>query len=271
VLVGALALVILYAQGWLRLRRRGRPDLADGARAAAFGAGIAVIVLAVVSPLDEVGEEYLLSAHMIQHLLLGDVGPLLLALGLVGPLSLFLLTRPALRGLARVGPLRAAVRALGRPITAVVIWAAVTAGWHVPVAYEYALTHRWTHDLEHATMTLAGLLVWFQIVAVLPRLRRSPARRAGLALVVFAIGFVVSQVLFLTDPLYDVYVDQPERLFGLSPAADQVRAALFMGTEQLITLVGAAGLLLWTHLERASADAALPDGPPRETERAPVS
>ena len=87
--------MLLYAQGWVRLRRRDRADLADGWRAAAVAAGTAVIVLAVVSPLDELGEEYLLSAHMGQHLLIGDVGPLLLALGLAGPLSLFLLPRPA--------------------------------------------------------------------------------------------------------------------------------------------------------------------------------
>lgn len=247
--------MLLYAQGWVRLRRRDRADLADGWRAAAFAAGTAVIVLAVVSPLDELGEEYLLSAHMGQHLLIGDVGPLLLALGLAGPLSLFLLPRPALRGLARARPLRAVVRALGRPATAVAIWAAVTVGWHVPAAYEYALEHRWAHDLEHATMVLAGVLVWVQVIGVLPSLRRSPARRAGIALAVFAVGFVVSQVLFLSDPLYDVYIDQPERILGLSPAADQVRAALLMGTEQLLTLGGAAGLLLWTHLERVAADA----------------
>jgi len=123
-----------------------------------------------------------------------------------------------------VAPLRAVMRTLGRPATAVVVWAAVTIGWHVPAAYDYALEHRWAHDLEHATMLLAGVLVWIQVAGVVPRLRRSPARRAGLALTVFALGFVVSQVLFLSDPLYDVYIDQPERIFGLSPAADQVRA-----------------------------------------------
>jgi cytochrome c oxidase assembly factor CtaG len=192
---------------------------------------------------------------MAQHLLLGDVGPLLIALGLAGPLSLFLLPRPALRGLARARPLRPVVRALGWPATAVAIWAAVTVGWHIPAAYEYALEHRWAHDLEHATMLAAGVLVWFHVIGVLPSLRRSPARRAGIALAVFGIGFVVSQVLFLSDPLYGVYVDEPERILGLSPQADQVRAALLMGTEQLLTLGGAAGLLLWTHVERATADA----------------
>jgi len=66
------------------------------------------------------------------------------------------------------------------------------------------------------------------------------------------VGMVVSQAIFLADPLYDVYVNQPERLFGLTPKGDQVRASMLMTADQILTLGTAAGVLLWTHVERAA-------------------
>ena len=247
---GAAVALALYVAGWSRLRRRGRSDLAGWLRAAAFGAGVSLIALSVVSPLDEVGEHYLLFGHMAQHLLLADVGPLLIALGVAGPLSLFVLPRVVLRRVARARPARAVLRVLGRPVTAFAAWTLVMVGWHVPAAYEYSLAHRWAHDLQHATMLASGLLVWLHILAAVPRLNASPGRRAGLALAVFAVGLVIAQVLFLSGPLYDVYVDQPERLLGLSPGGDQARAGLLMGTEQLLTLGTVAFMLMWAHVER---------------------
>jgi putative membrane protein len=257
VLLGICAAALLYAAGWRRLRRRGRPDLASVPRAACFGAGLAVIGLALVSPLDHIGEEYLLSAHMTQHMLIGDAGPLLLVLGLAGPLALFVVPRPALRAAARPRP-RRALRVLALPAVAFVAWCAVTCGWHLPGPYGYALDHRWAHDLEHLSMLAVGLAVWAHIVGLFPRVRMSHARRAGYALGLFMVGMVVSEVLFLRDPLYAVYANQPERLLGLSPAADQMRAALIMASEQMLTLLTAAGLLLWTHVERAAGPAPSP-------------
>jgi cytochrome c oxidase assembly factor CtaG len=254
VLAGAAVALTLYAMGWTRLRRRGRRDLADARRAVAFTAGVVLVVLSVVSPLDEIGERYLLWGHMGQHLLLADLGPLLMAAGLMGPLSVFVVPRVVLRGLSPTRPARAVLGVLGKPVSAFVVWALVMVGWHVPAAYEYALAHRWAHDLQHATMLSAGLLVWIHILAAVPRLHASPARRAGLAVAVFAVGMVIAQVLFLSDPLYDVYIDQPDRLLGLSPAGDQARAGLLMGTEQAVTLGLAAFLLMWVHLERVGGD-----------------
>ncbi len=249
-LAGALLALTLYLAGWSRLRGRRRPDLASWPRATAFAGGLALIVLAVVSPLDEVGEHYLLWGHMVQHLLLADLAPLLLAVGVSGPLSLFVIPAGVLRGLARTRPLRALLRLLARPISALVVWALVMVGWHLPAAYEYSLAHRWAHDLQHASMVLAGLLVWIHVLAAVPKLHASAGRRAGLAVGVFAVGLVISQWLFLSEPLYDVYAEQPERLLDLSPAGDQARAGLTMGTEQLLTLGTTAFVLIWIHLER---------------------
>ena len=101
-------------------------------------------------------------------------------------------------------------------------------------------------------MVLAGLLAWVTVMAAAPRRRMSPARRAGFAAGLFAVGLIVSQVLLLSGPLYGVYVEQPHRLLGLTPAADQARAALLMGTEQLMTFGLAVGVLLWSHVERVA-------------------
>lgn len=249
--LGALgAAAVVYAAGRRRLRRRGRPDLAAPPRVAAFAGGLLLMGLALLSPLDELGERYLLTAHMVQHLVLGDLAPLLLVAGVMGPLALFVVPRPALRAAGRSPRARAALRALTRPATALAIWVAVTAGWHVPAAYELALAHRWAHDLEHATMLAAGLLVWVVILGAAPRTAMSPGRRAAFALAVFFAGMVVSLWLFLSGPLYDVYAEQPVRLLGLSPETDQMRAALVMSAEQMLTLLTAAALLLWTHVER---------------------
>lgn len=254
-LAGAALAAVLFAVGWRRLRRRGRPDLASGGRAALFAAGLAVALLALFSPLDPIGEEYLLSGHMLQHVLLGDVAPLLLVLGLSGTLALFVVPRPLLRTVGRNRPARTVLRFVTRPSTAVVVWVAVMAGWHVPALFEYALEHRWAHDLEHATMFLAGFLLWLHVAGAIPRARMSHGRRAALAVAVLAVGMVISQTIFIVEPLYSVYVEQPDRLFGLSPKADQVRAAMLMTTEQILTLGVAAALLLWTHVERAEQQA----------------
>ena len=92
------------------------------------------------------------------------------------------------------------------------------------------------------------------ILGILPRIRMSHARRAAYALGLLAVNMVVSEVLFLRGPLYSVYVEQPDRLLGLSPTADQTRAALIMTAEQMLTLLTAATLLLWTHVDRAVAE-----------------
>ena len=95
--VAAALAAALYAQGFVRLRRRSGAAHATPARALLLGAGLAVSLLAIVSPVDAIGEDQLLTAHMLQHLLLGDLGPLLLVLGVAGPLGVFLLPPQLLR------------------------------------------------------------------------------------------------------------------------------------------------------------------------------
>ena len=226
----------LYLAGWWRAWRAGRRE---PLRLLAFIAGIDVLMLALGSPLHHVAGEYLLSAHMVQHVLVGDVAPLLLVLGVSGPLTAMV---PAWL-----------LRLAGPRWLAFVAWTAATAGWYVPAAFERALADPWLHAAMQTTILLTGLAAWAHIVGIAPR-RASVAGRAAFALGLMAAGMVVSEWLFLSGPLYDVYIDQPERLLGLTPTADQTKAALIMASEGMITMLTAAALLMWAHVDRAAAD-----------------
>lgn len=239
-LAAVAAAAVLYARGFARLRRR-RPDLARPGHALAFGAGLAVLLAALLAPLDEDG---LLTAHMGQHLLLGDVAPLLLVVGLAGPLIFFVLPPELLRPLAR-SPLRRLGRAVTRPAVALTLWAAALYAWHVPQVYEAALAHPALHALEHASFLATGLLVW----TVLLTPARSAGRRAAFAAAVIVAGFPLAELLIATGPLYGHYADIDARPLGLSAGEDQTRAGLMMMAEQLATLGTAAALLLRSHVE----------------------
>ncbi|HEY3069697.1 MAG TPA: cytochrome c oxidase assembly protein [Gaiellaceae bacterium] len=245
VLAGAGLSLVLFGQAWIRLRRRGRADLAGIDRAMLFVAGVALGTLALVSPLDPIGEEYLLSAHMLEHVLIGDAAVALAIVAIRGPLTFFLLPGWVLRPLARVGPLRSFLRFLLRPKVSFAVWAAVMAGWHYPPAYDYVLDHQVVHDLQHVTFVIAGVLVWTQLVDPARRRELRRAGRIALAVALFACGQILADVLvFSFDPLYPAYAAQDERLLGLSPLADQSLAGIVMMAEQAVTLGTCVALLI---------------------------
>jgi cytochrome c oxidase assembly factor CtaG len=245
VLAGAAFALALFAQAFVRLRRRGRKDHAGWDRAALFTLAVAIGTLALVSPLDYVGDEYLLSAHMLQHVIIGDLAVALAIVALRGPLVFFLIPAAVLGGLARLGWLRAGLAFLLRPKVAFAFWAIVIAAWHVPAAYDYTLTHQVVHDLEHLSFVVVGVLVWVQLVDPARRRDLGLVGRLALAIALFAAGQVLADVLiFAQRPLYGSYAEQPDRLLGLSPLEDQRLAGLVMMGEQLLTLGTCVALLL---------------------------
>jgi cytochrome c oxidase assembly factor CtaG len=201
-------------------------------RLAAFLLGLATIWLAIASPLDGFADA-LLSAHMVEHLLLMSFVPPLLLLG--SPQV------PLLRGLPRIvtvrllGPLLRlkALRALSHWVTTpVVAWLAMNLaflGWHVPAAYDFALEHERWHDFEHICFLGTSILFWWPLIRPWPTSARSP----GWAILPYLVGAdIVNTALsaflaFCDRPVYAYYVTQPNR-FDISPMADQVVGAVIM-------------------------------------------
>jgi putative membrane protein len=232
---------VLFAQAVVRLRRRGRADLAGWDRIALFAAGLGLSLFALVGPLDRIADDKLLSAHMGQHVLIGDLGPALMVAALRGPLLVFLLPAPILGPIARNRRVRAALSALLRPRVAFSLWAANLAIWHVPYLYDAALAHQNLHDFEHFCWTVCGLLVWTLLVDPGSHRRLSVAGRVALAAALFAAGQILTDVLvFSFTPLYPAY----RGAYGLSALADQQISGIVMMVEQLLTLGTCVALLL---------------------------
>lgn len=248
VLAGAAAALACFGHGFVRLRRRGRHDHAGWGRAALFTAGLALATLPLLSPLDAAGDEGLLTAHMLEHVLIGDAAPPLLLLALRGPLLVFALPVPLARPAARIVP-----RLTARPWLALSVWAAAMAAWHVPAAYDYAVLHPWAHVCEHLSFVTAGLLVWMQLVDPAGRGRLSLGGRLAFAGAVFGFGQVLGDVLLLSHPLYPFYAQRSSRRFGLSALTDQQLAGVAMMAEQLVTLGTCAALLVGSSLRRGPA------------------
>jgi len=248
--LAAVVAALLFAQAVLRLRRRGRTDLAGWDRIALFAAGLGVTVFALVGPLDRLADEKLLSAHMGQHVLIGDLGPALMVTALRGPLLVFFLPAAVLAPLARSPRVRTILGTLLRPRVAFSLWAANLAIWHVPRIYDAALRHEKLHDFEHVCWMICGVLVWTLLVDPGSHRRLSVGGRVALAAAMFAAGQILTDVLvFSFTPLYPAY----QGAYGLSALTDQQLAGIVMMVEQLATLGTCVALLLRPRWSRRRA------------------
>jgi putative membrane protein len=245
---GATAIAIgLFAQGWLRLRGRGRSDRASWGRAALFALAIVVMLAGLVSPIDTIGEHHLLWVHMLQHVLIGDLGVALAIAAVRGPLLVFMLPARVLGPVARDRDVRAVLSFLLRPQVAFGLWVANLAVWHIPTLYTDALLHPYLHDLEHACWVVAGLLVWTLLIDPGNHKRLSAGGRIALAAAMFAVGQALTDVLvFSFHPLYPIY----RGAYGISAHMDQQLAGVVMMAEQLVVLGTFAFLLLRPRLRQ---------------------
>ena len=237
VVLGTVLLVAAFVRAFIRLRRRGRTDHAPWSRAALFGAGVTIGVLSLVSPLATVGESYLVSGHMLQHVLLGDVAPALVLVAVRGPLLFALLPAAMLGAAHRSRAVRGTLSVLFRPAVSFAVWAAFLLVWHAPPVYELAARNEQVHIAQHACFVVGGVLVWAQLVDPARRNALELRYRLGFVLGMLAVGTLLANVLILSyRPIYASYAEQHDRLLGLSPLADQQWAALVMLIEQLVVL-----------------------------------
>jgi putative membrane protein len=241
----AVVAAALFVSAFARVRRR-EPELAPWTRAALFACGLVVMLGPLVSPLNRAGERYLLSAHMLEHVLLADAGAALLVLSVRGPIAATLLPWPA------PAPLRAAAAFLMRPPVTIAVWAVGVSVWHIPALYDRALSHQALHDLEHLSFVLVGLLAWIQLIDPTGSGRLGIPGRLAFTVAMFFAGQLLSDALvFSFHAYYPAYAGRPGRLLGLSPLTDQRLAGIVMALEQLVSL-GICFVLLLRELRRGA-------------------
>jgi len=232
----SMALLAAYAAPYVvrarTLARAGRPVARW--RRACFGAGLVLLALAVSPPVDVAANERL-TAHMVEHLLIGDVAPLLVVLGLTGPLLAPLLRVPAV----------ARARALSHPVVAVGLWAASLYLWHLRPAYEAAVAHDLVHVQEHACFFAFGANLWLALLGPLPRPDwfGNGARLAYVLAVWIAGSLLAYAFIWASHPFYPHYAATAAAA-GRSAVADQSAAGAVMLVEQSIVIVGLFGWLL---------------------------
>ena len=230
VLAPIALLCFLYVRRFRAARREAGGRGAGLAQAAAFTAGLVALLAALASPLDGLGDHYLFSDHMLQHVLLGDIAPLLLLLSLSR-----VIMRPATRRLVTI---ERALGPLAHPLTGLVLWLVLMYLWHVPALYEAALESPIVHLIEHASFFTAGVAVWWPLVQPVPM--RRPLRGLWPIGYVGAAKFGLAALgLYLTwtsTALYPYYEDVP-RIWDLSVVDDQNVGGAIMMVEQSLTFV----------------------------------
>src|SRR5256885_2531373 len=132
--------VVIYLRRFIHAREEAGGRGAGPLQLAAFSGAVLVLLAALVSPIDALGEDYLFSMHMVQHILLGDIAPLLVLLSLSR-----VIMRPATRRLTNV---ERALGPLASPVAFIAIWFVLLYLWHIPAMYDAALRHPVVHAIE---------------------------------------------------------------------------------------------------------------------------
>ncbi len=219
-----------------------------GARQALCFAGcILVLLIALVSPLDALGEDYLFSMHMTQHILLGDIAPLLLLLSLSR-----VIMRPATR---RFQSIERKLGVLASPVTFILLWLALIYVWHIPAMYDAALNHPFVHALEHICFFSAGVLLWWPLIQPVPMRHRL----TGLAPFAYIGGAKIGLGmlgLFLTwsSTVAYTYYEHVPRIWGLTAVQDQNVGGAIMMVEQSLVLVTTFAVLFVRMLSQSEED-----------------
>ncbi len=255
-----LAAAWLYARGYRRAKRLAGTRKPGVSHWLPYGSGLIVLALALMSPLDAIGDGYLLSAHMGQHILLSDVAPALLVLGLRAPILPLGLPRSGLRLLAPGGRAGRVIALITNPWVALPLWAAATWIWAIPSVFDYSAGHPLVHALEHATLFYTGLAMWWLIIDPLPSARRDPGARrlAYLGFTRLASACVCLPLTFLSTTAYPRYVAAP-RAYGLSAITDQHLAGAGMCFLEFLIFGIAMAATFLSFLSRDEQRAAVED------------
>ncbi len=242
VVIGVAAVGGAYVTRWWHVRRGPSPLRAAEApvwRLCCMLAALVTAMIALVSPVDELADQLFLM-HMVQHMLLLDLVPIL---------AIVSLTKVILRPVTRaVRELERNAGALAHPAFAVVLYIAVIWAWHIPAAYDLALRHPVVHVAEHISFLLAGSLYWWHLLSPI----RARMRLDGMGPIVYMgstklfVGALGMGLAFAPAALYPYYIHHA-RVWGISAHDDQAIAGLIMAVEQSLVM-GIALVVLFVRM-----------------------
>lgn len=222
-----------------RLREQGREP--SRVRQACFTAGMAMIVLATVGPIDELADDFV-SGHMIQHTILFDEVSLLLAIGMTGPVLSPILGKP---GVGRL-------QILLHPVVAVAFWLAMMYGWHTPPLYQLAEEHEVIHLIEHACFIASGTVMWLALIGPFPKPAwfGNGAKAIYIGVIHFSTMGLANILMWSGAVLYPFYVAS-DHAHHVEPIADQSIAGVILMVQSGVVMIGA---LAWLVLRWARED-----------------
>lgn len=234
-----IVLGLAYFRRVHHLRRR---DAAPSRlRQLSFTAGLLLVLVATVGPMDTLADE-LVYGHMIQHILLAEEAGLLLAIGLTGPVLRPILSLPVLGHL----------RVLVYPGLALALWIVLIYAWHVPVLYQAAAEHPLLHLLEHACFLGAGIVMWLALLGPLPKPSwfGHGAKAGYTAAVHFSMMGMANIFMWAGVVFYPIYAES-EQANGISPLTDQGIAGAVLAAQSAIIMIC---VFAWILLRWASED-----------------
>jgi cytochrome c oxidase assembly factor CtaG len=241
VLIGVALVGVAYLTRWRRVRASSPRPGADAPvwRLGCFAGSLAIVLIALLSPVDALADQ-LFFMHMTQHMLLLDVVPILAILGF---------TKVILRPLTRtVRDLERRAGPLAHPAFGVLLYVGVIWTWHYPPAYDLAVSHPTVHVLEHMTFLIAGGLYWWHLLSPI----RARLRLGGLGPVAYMgstklfVGALGMGLAFAPVALYPYYVHHA-RVWGISALGDQSLAGIVMAVEQSLVM-GIALVVLFVRM-----------------------
>ena len=212
-----IAVALALGAAYFAAARRHPPG---ALRAAAFAAGVLLLVLVSVTPLATIALDYLLAAHLLQNVAMAEWAPALAVVGLS-------------TGMADVLARFRIVRTATHPLVALPAWLVAYGIWHIPAVYDYALRNQVVLHVEHATYFVAGALLWWSVFQDEPW-NLSAGAKAVYLFAAFVLASPIGLLLaLLPEPVYDFYVEAP-RLWGLTPLADQQIAGVIMAVSEAV-------------------------------------
>lgn len=271
----------LYSRGWWQLRQRSRYAasryrrsvrarwrLAVPWRLVSYWGGLFASALALLSPIDALGQQ-LFFMHMIQHLLLIMVAPPLFLIANPMPFMLWGLPTAWRRkagkllsqGLHRESGFRQHLRTATQPGIVWLVWVIALIGWHDPNLYNAALQYEWVHNAEHLTFFIASMLLWWHLTGAGPRVHKQFGLlgRIGLVISVIPPNMLTGVVLAFAERGYYSYYTAVPRLWGFDVLTDQQLGGVIMWVPGSMMYLITALILISRFLSQENRKPNLPE------------